>query len=219
MEEGSSETVVIALKNGVELECSISVMREHSGYFSAMLNSGLSESFSRRIEIVQLDVDAVQTIIDILEQRETVSLLCDARALQEALDYLQIDPMTALTAEALQIRANPGVIRTTCIELGWIDGATNKVVTIPVGKKKSRCRFWLFYLLCLEELCPTGNERIDQTILTDKLNELGNGVTLRRELIEYGLLHREEGGSDYWRPVYDFNFIRQSLQTKPRKIV
>lgn len=72
-------------------------------------------------------------------------------------------------------------------------------------------------------MTPARNREWTAATITHELSARivsgGESVSLRRELIEYGLLQREGDGSAYWRPLYTISQLQQWIKGLPRKVV
>jgi hypothetical protein len=232
MEE--EDIITLLLKDGEEVQCSAARLSKHSRYFQALLSSGMTETQTKTIRLLQLDPQAVHCFLRFTKDQQLEAWdgfinweSEDGARIEEAFDYLQVndddsdDPSDNLTLSAIQIFREVSTIRRQCRAQGWIYQESEAVCALPEGKKKRAWRFWVCYLLCLDIL-PIANERIDQQEFTQKLKGVegaGGPVVLRRELVEYELIQREGDGSAYWRPNYTITMARRWLKGMPRKIV
>jgi hypothetical protein len=230
MEE--EDIITLLLKDGEEVRCSAARLSKHSRYFQALLSSGMTETQTKTIRLLQLDPRAVRCFLRFTEDQElevwdgSINWESeDGARIEEAFDYLQVnddsDQSDDLTLSAIQIFREVSTIRKECLAQGWMDQETNAICALPEGKKKRAWRLWVCYLLCLNIL-PMAKERIDQQDFTQKLKDVegaGGPVALRRELVEYELIQREGDGSAYWRPNYTIAMARRWLKGMPRKIV
>jgi hypothetical protein len=224
--------------NDDEIKIAASILRTHSAYFCALLDSGLAESRSRRIELLHLDVRAVRAILFSLDIETTQKMTLwegfdwanreQVASLAQVVDYLQITGTRqggdggsggimegrgeyCIDLQIIRILNSPDIIRSECAAVGLVDSETGEIHKIPVGKKKKYWRFWVCFLLCLD-IMPEEGVLMDQSTFTERLGPVGEScggaVALRRDLIEYGLVEREGDGSAYWRPVYTANMLR-----------
>jgi hypothetical protein len=235
-DHGDDENVTLLFNNGEEINMQASILRNNSGYFAALLDSGLAESRSRRIELFHLDPQAATAILKSLEDKNDTTEMTlwegfdwvnerHVASLVQVMDYLQItrggmDDMN-LAFRTIRILSDPDIIRSECAAQGLVDIETG-ILQIPVGKKKRFWRFWVCFLLCLDVM-PDEGVRMDQSTFTEKLGPVGEScggaVALRRDLIEYGLVQREGDGSAYWRPVYTATMLRSWIKGVDRRVI
>jgi hypothetical protein len=199
----------------------------NSLYVAALLDSGMVEARSKRIDLTRLDPRAAETILRFLQDRESEfdSLMGrswefeEINMIAEAFDYLQVKGSDGLKYILLSLRE----IRSECIRKRYVDKETWSVLSIPCGRKKRYWRFWVCFLFC-RNILPVAESPVEQGAFTAMLQAFGGdggggAITLRRELVEYGLIAREGGGSAYWRPKYTARMISQWLVGIPRSIV
>ena len=227
----AEQGVTLVLSDKSEVSCSTKLLRQSSAYFAAILDGNFAESQSRRIELFQLDLEAVKAILEILQNQDTdvleiweaEFLSVDTQLLEEALDYLQIgqlgnSPKTTSIVEVVRILNLSSSFYGECEKNGWIN-SSGGCTRLPEGKKRRKWRFWVLLLLCIDIMEVVG-DRVDQATFTKRLGNLGDGnggaVALRRELIEYGLIEREDDGSAYWRPAYTIQKMRSWTGEIPR---
>lgn len=233
--------VTLLFHNGDEIKIAACILRQHSAYFCALLDSGLAESRSLRIELLHLDHRAVRAILFSLDIETTHKMTLwegfdwanqeHVASLVQVVDYLQITGTRGggdgimdggggeycTDLQVIRILNCPDLIRSECAAVGLVDPETGEIQKIPVGKKKKIWRFWICFLLCLD-IMPDDGVRMDQSIFTERLGPVGEScggaVALRRDLIEYGLIEREGDGSAYWRPVYTATMLRSWIKGK-----
>jgi hypothetical protein len=207
------------------------VLAVKSGYLSALLGSGMKEAQARRVDLTQLDPRAVRAVLRYLEDPTAAfdALLWsyvrdwppdDTRLIAEAFDYLQVAECDTIV-QALQILHCPGGVRSEFVRQGWFDEETWRVLAIPSSRKTRHWRFWVCFLLCLQ-LMPEVGQPMDQVAFTEMLKPYGgdaDAITLRREMVEYGLISRVGDGSEYWRPLYTSRMMSQWIDGMPRPIV
>jgi hypothetical protein len=240
--------VTLLFHNGDEIKMPACILRQNSAFFCALLDSGLAESRSHRIELLHLDPRAVRAILFSLDDDgdETTTKLTlwegfdwanqeHVASLVQVVDYLQITPRGGngmdnnggglnIDLQAIRILNCPDIIRLECAAQGLVDSETGEIHKIPVGKKQRFWRFWVCFLLCLD-IMPDEGVRMDQSTFTERLNRVGEScggaVALRRDLIEYKLIQREGDGSAYWRPAYTANMLRSWIKGKgiERKVI
>jgi hypothetical protein len=236
--------VTLLFHNGEEIQIAACILRQHSAYFCALLDSGLAESRSRRIELLHLDPRAVRAILFSLDIETTEKMTLwegfdwanqeHVASLVQVVDYLQITGTHdrggdggdgimdgggeyCIDLQVIRILNCPDMIRSECAAVGLVDPETWGIHKIPVGKKKKFWRFWVCFLLCLE-IMPDEGVLMEQSTFTERLGPVGEScggaVALRRDLIEYGLIEREGDGSAYWRPVYTATMLRRWIKGK-----
>jgi hypothetical protein len=231
--------VTLLFHNDDDIKIAASILRVHSAYFCALLDSGLAESRSRRIELLHLDVRAVRAILFSLDIKTTDTMTLwegfdwdnreQVASLVQVVDYLQITGTRqgdghgimdgggeyCIDLQVIRILNCPDIIRSECAAVGLVKSETGEIDKIPVGKKKKYWRFWVCFLLCLD-IMPDEGVLMDQSMFTERLGPVGEScggaVALRRDLIEYGLIQREGDGSAYWRPVYTANMLRRWIK-------
>eukprot|EP00978_Attheya_sp_CCMP212_P014482 scaffold36944_cov49-Attheya_sp.AAC.6 len=229
----SSQSITLELGNNGNTEELIiicypeDVLRKKSGYFAALFESGgFVESRSRRIQLRHLDPRAVQAMFEErLWEDFNVKNPTDTDALYEAMDYLQMEFCRTNnrsvhdTIRAMHILHDPDeMIRSECIAQRWAAPETGEIMRLPTTKKKRAWRFWVCYLLAMD-IFPQEERPMDQPTLTQMLIPFGDAVTLRRELIEYGLIQREGDGSAYWRPVYTIEMVLKWMHGQQRTVI
>jgi hypothetical protein len=239
--------VTLLFHNGDEIKIAACILRRHSAYFCALLDSGLAESRSLRIELFHLDYRAVRAILFSLDIETTQKMRVwegfdwanqeHVASLVQVVDYLQITGTRQGGAaimdgggeyctdlQVIRILNCPDIIRSECAAVGLVDSETGGIHKIPVGKKQKIWRFWVCYLLC-QDIMPVEDIHMDQSTFTERLGPVGEScggaVALRRDLIEYGLIEREGDGSSYWRPVYTATMLRRWIKGKgiERKVI
>jgi hypothetical protein len=196
-------------------------------YVSTLLDSGMVEARSKRVDLTHLDPRAVEIILRFLHDPDSEfdSLLErqweaeEVDFLAEAFDYLQVEGSDGLREMLLSLRA----IRSQCIRQGWVDKDNPNVFSFPSARKKRYWRFWVCFLLC-RNILPVADSPVEQGAFTATLQVFGGDsgdgtITLRRELVDYGLIAREGDGSAYWRPKYTASMMSKWLVGIPRSIV
>jgi hypothetical protein len=233
MDTAEDDQVTIVLQNGSHVTCAVSVLRQHSGYFDALYESGLAESAATEIQLLHLDSPATTAILN--HMHDTINQQLgfwndfdwnneqDVASLVQVADYLQIQgsDLSDPFYRSIAILSNPDIVRSECAAKGLL-AETGQVLQIPIGKKKRAWRFWVCFLLCLD-LMPEEGVRMDQAAFTEILGPVGascgGAVSLRRELVEYGLVQREGDGSAYWRPAYTVSMLRGWIQGRQRNVI
>jgi hypothetical protein len=207
------------------------VLAVKSSYLSALLGSGMKEAQARRVDLTRLDPRAVRAVFRYLQDPAAAfdSMLrsCfrhwhpdDVRLVVEAFDYLQVAENDAIV-QALQLLRGRGGVRSECVRQGWFDEEKWRVISMPSNRKTRRWRFWVCLLLSLQ-LMPEPCTPQDQVAFTESLKTNGSNedaITLRRELVEYGLISRAGDGSEYWRPLYTSRMMSRWIDGMPRPIV
>jgi hypothetical protein len=249
VDDDDENIVTLLFHNDDEIKIAACILRQHSAYFCALLDSGLAESRSRRIELLHLDPRAVRAILFSLDIETTHKMTLwegfnwanheQVASLVQVVDYLQITGTRqggdgdgvmdgggeyCIDLQVIRILNCPDIIRSECAAVGLVDSETGGIHKIPVGKKKKYWRFWVCFLLCLD-IMPDEGVLMDQSTFTERLGPVGEScggaVALRRDLIEYGLIEREGDGSAYWRPVYTATMLRSWIKGKgiERKVI
>lgn len=207
------------------------VLAMKSCFLSALLESGMKEAKAKRVDLTPLDPRAVRAVLRHLEDPgaafDALLWSCyrdwqadDVRLIAEAFDYLQVVESDAIV-QALQVLHGPGGVRSECVRQGWFDEENWIVLVIPSTRKTRHWRFWVCFLLCLQ-LMPDAGRPNGQVAFTEMLKPYAadeDAITLRRELVEYGLISRVGDGSEYWRPVYTSRMMAQWIDGMPRPVV
>jgi hypothetical protein len=243
VDDEDENIVTLLFHNGDEFQIAAGILRQHSAYFCALLDSGLAESRSLRIELLHLDARAVRAILFSLDIKTTRKMTLwegfdwanreHVASLIQVVDYLQITGTWVgngggdgimdgggeycIDLQVIRVLNCPDIIRSECVAVGLVRRETGEIRKVPVGKKNKFRRFWVCFLLCMD-IMPDEGALMDQSTFTERLGPVGEScggaVALRRDLIEYGLIEREGDGSAYWRPVYTATMLRRWIKGK-----